>query len=80
MQEIAYYVILFRRQNGDLTAMAPITAESEVAAVGQAQFLVQEVAGAMVIGRIAGGDNAEAIEIIFKTGEVPETLSDLWTV
>jgi hypothetical protein len=36
MQEIAYYVILFRRQDGDLLGMAPIKAESEIAAVGEA--------------------------------------------
>jgi hypothetical protein len=74
MQETTYYVILFRRQDGDLIGMTPMTAESEIAAVGQAQFLAQEVAGAIVIGRFA-----ETIEIIFKTGEVPETLSGLWT-
>ena len=80
MQETTYYVILFRRQDDDLIGMAPMKVESEIAAVGQAQFLAQEVAGAIVIGRIADGANADAIEIIFKTGEVPETLSDLWTV
>jgi hypothetical protein len=79
MRDITYYVILFRRQDGDLIGMAPMKAESEIAAVGEAQFLAQEVAGGMVIGRVAGGANADAIEIIFKTGEVPETLSDLWT-
>jgi hypothetical protein len=80
MQETTYYVILFRRQDGDLIGMMPMKAESEIAAVGQAQFLAQEVAGAFVIGRFADGAKADGIEIIFKTGEVPETLSDIWTV
>jgi hypothetical protein len=80
MREITYYVILLRREGGDLIGMTPIKAESEIAAIGEAQHLAQEAAGAIVIGRIADGANADAIEIIFKTGEVPETLSDLWTV
>ena len=79
MQETTYYVILFRREDGGLIGMEPMKAESEIAAVGQAQFLAQEVAGAMVIGCLTGGADSDAIEIIFKTGEVPETLSDLWT-
>jgi hypothetical protein len=85
MQETTYYVILFRRQDGELIGTAPMKAESETAAVGQAQFLAQEVAGAVVIGRLTDGADAtaDAFEILFKTGEVPEDLSDLsdlWTV
>jgi hypothetical protein len=78
MQETTYNVILFRRRDGDLIGITPTKAESEIAAVGEAQLLAQDVAGA--IGRIGDGANADAIEIFFKTGEVPETLSDLWTV
>ena len=80
MQETTYYVILFRREGDDLVGMAPIKAEREIAAVGEAQHLAQEAAGAIVIGRFADGAKSAGIEIIFKTGEVPETLSDLWTV
>ena len=78
MRDITYHVILFRRHDGDLVGMAPISADSEIAAIGEAQRLVQEAAGAIVIGRLADGTAPEAFEIIFKTGDVPDTLPDLW--
>jgi hypothetical protein len=48
-------------------------AESEIAAVGEAQRLAQEVAGAIVIGRFA---DSGRFEIIFRTGDLPDTLPD----
>jgi hypothetical protein len=80
MRDITYYVILFRRQAGALVAMAPIRADSEIAAVGEAQRLVQGVAGATVIGRLADGVAPDAFEIIFKTGDVPDGVPDFGPV
>jgi hypothetical protein len=73
MQETTYYVILFHRDGGDLIGAAPMMAESEIAAVGEAQRLAQKVAGAIVIGRFA---DSGRFEIIFRTGDLPDTLPD----
>jgi hypothetical protein len=78
MQDTAYHVILFRRHESDLIGLAPIEAESAIAAVGEAQRLAQEVAGAIVIGRLidSGTGKFEAMEIVFRTGDVPDALPD----
>jgi hypothetical protein len=66
-------VILFHLEGGYLIGAAPMMAESEIAAVGEAQRLAQEVAGAIVIGRFA---DSGRFEIIFRTGDLPDTLPD----
>jgi hypothetical protein len=74
MHDTAYQVIIFREQEGGLVAAAPISANSMTAAVGEAQRLAQDAAGALVTRHVASsrGDD-ETIEIIFRTGDVPDS-------
>jgi len=66
-----YYALLFRRRGGRLVGDAPIRLDDSIAAIGEAQRLAQERAGAIVFARTRDryGRN---VEIIFKTGEVPD--------
>jgi hypothetical protein len=77
MQNTSYHVIVFHHDHGNLAGMAPIKFESEIAAVGEAQRLAQGAAGAIVLGRLGSGDRHPGeLEIIFKTGEVPDAVPD----
>lgn len=78
MLDTNYYVILFHRQKGDLIGTAPIKVPDYIAAIGESQSRVQEAAGAVAFGRTCDSDigTYEDIEIIFKTGEVPDSVPD----
>lgn len=78
MHELAYELILFDRHAGGVRATARLNFENQIAAVGEAQRLAQEAAGAVVIGRLNKGDAGQGgeMEIIFRTGEGPERLLD----
>ena len=65
-----YYVTLFRRQGDGLVGVAPLRMDDTLAAIGEAQHRAQEVAGAIAFG-VTGSDAGQAIEILFRTGDVP---------
>jgi hypothetical protein len=74
--ETNYYVILFHRHKGDLVGTAPVKVPDYIAAIGEAQSRVQEAVGAIAFGR-TGESNISAykdIEIIFLTGDVPDSV------
>jgi hypothetical protein len=56
---------------------APIKAESTVAAIGEAQHRAQEAGGAIAFGRSRSGEDEE-LEILFRTGDVPEGVPDFF--
>lgn len=66
-----YYVTLFRRQGAGLVGAAPLRMDDTLAAIGEAQHRAQEVAGAIAFG-VTGSDAEQAIEILFRTGDVPD--------
>lgn len=74
--ELNYYVVLFRREGDRLVGAAPIKFEDAVAAIGEAQHRAQETGGAIVFARGGSGDDQE-LEIVFRTGDVPEGVPDL---
>lgn len=71
-----YFVVLYRRQDDRRIAARPVRMDSMIAAVGAAQHLAQEAAGALVFARGVGRRGAE-IEIVFRTGDVPEGVPDV---
>jgi hypothetical protein len=75
MTETEYYVALFHHEGDRLVGAAPIKAESTVAAIGEAQRRAQGVGGAIAFGR-SGED--EELEILFRTGDVPDGVPDFF--
>jgi len=71
MIDTSYYALPFRRRGGKLVGEAPIRLGNYIAAIGAAQRLAQERAGAIVLARARDRDGRN-VEIIFKTGEVPD--------
>ena len=73
-----YRVVLFHRQNGDFVSAASRQMDDYIAAIGEAQLRAQEAAGALVFACSGSGtDECEEIEIIYKTGDVPDTVPSL---
>jgi len=68
-----YYALPFRWRGGKLIGDAPIRLDDYIAAIGEAQRLAQERAGAIVFARTRDRDGKN-VEIIFKTGDVPDTV------
>ena len=78
MLKMNYHVVLFHRQNGNLVSAASLQMEDYIAAIGEAQLRAQEAAGALVFACSGSGtDECDEIEIIFKTGDVPDTVPGL---
>jgi len=73
MTDTDYYVTLFRRKDGGLVGAAPLKMDDAIAAIGEAQHRAQEVSGAIVFG-VTGRGEEQAIEILFRTGDVPDDI------
>lgn len=71
MADTDYYVTLFRLEGDALIGAAPLKMDDTIAAIGEAQHRAQEVAGAIAFG-VTGSDAGPAIEILFRTGDVPD--------
>lgn len=71
----SYYTLPFRRRGGKLVGDAPIRLDDYIAAIGEAQRLAQERAGAIVFARTRDRDGRN-VEVIFKTGEVPDEVPE----
>jgi len=78
MLKMNYYVMLFQCRGGDLVSAASLRMDDYIAAIGEAQLRAQEAAGALVFAcSESGTDERDEIEIIFKTGDVPDTVPGL---
>ena len=77
MTDIDYYVALFHREGDALVGAAPIKMDSTVAAVGEAQHRAQETGGAIAFGCSRDGEDEE-LEILFRTGDVPDGVPDFF--
>lgn len=71
MMDTEYYVTLFRREGESLVGAAPVRMDDTIAAIGEAQHRAQEAAGAFAFG-VSRSNEEPAIEILFRTGEVPD--------
>jgi hypothetical protein len=70
MADATYHVLLFHRRGDELVASDPMRESDYIGAIGEAQRQAQEAAGAIVFARTGAG----GIEIIFRTGEVPDAI------
>ena len=77
MTETEYYVALFHHEGDRLIGEAPIKADSTLAAIGEAQHRAQEVGGAIAFGCSRDGEDEE-LEILFRTGDVPDGVPDFF--
>ncbi|MBV8836742.1 MAG: hypothetical protein JO000_09395 [Alphaproteobacteria bacterium] len=75
----SYFTQPFRWRGGKrgrkLLGDAPIRLADYLAAIGEAQRLAQERAGAIVFARTRDRDGRN-VEVIFKTGEVPDEVPE----
>jgi hypothetical protein len=74
MASTNYNVVIFHRRRGKLVGAPPIKASDYIAAIGEAQLRVQDAAGALVFAR----NGKSEIEIIFKTGDVPDDVPGVY--
>ena len=72
MKRTTYSVLVFRRRGRKLVGMPPTKAHDYIAAIGEAQLRAQDAAGALVFART--GPAKSDVEIIFRTGDVPDEL------
>jgi hypothetical protein len=75
--DIAYYVALFHREGDRLVGAAPIRMDDAIAAIGEAQHRAQETGGAIVFA-CGGTEDNEELEILFRTGDVPDGVPDFF--
>jgi hypothetical protein len=75
MATATYHVVLFHHRGNHLVASDPMEASDYIGAIGEAQRQAQEAGGAIVFARTGSGE----IEIIFRTGDLPETIPGIAT-
>lgn len=75
--DIAYYVVLFHREGDRLVGAAPIKMPDTIAAIGEAQHRAQETGGAIAFA-CGGAEDDEELEILFRTGDVPDGVPDFF--